>query len=133
MSDRNKAIFSLIYNLLKVDEKFDLRENKYMQDLAESLALSSEEIKDVVLNPDKFILAPPPSEQERMIIIYYILFAMRIDGKILPEEENMVYDIGIKLGFGRMMLQDMVDVMKKHLNKRLAPDILLSIIRKYQN
>ena len=133
MSDRNKAILSLIYKLIELDKKFDVREQKYLHDIAAALNLSSEEIKEVVLDPEAYKLVPPPSEQERMMILYYILFAMRIDGKILPTEENMVYDIGIKLGFRETMLNDMIDVMKKHLHKRIKPEILISIIRKYHN
>ena len=133
MSDRNKAILSLIYKLIELDKKFDIREQKYLHDIAESLKLSSNEIKEVILNPDGFELVPPPSEQERMMILYYILFAMRIDGKILPTEEDMVYDIGIKLGFRETMLNDMIVVMKMHLHKRVDPEALISIIRKYHN
>ena len=118
---------------MESDNNFDKREQNYLNDIAIALELSAEDKKQIILNPEKFKLVPPPEDKERMTILYYIMFAMRIDGKILPKEEDIIYDIGIKLGFRDMMLTDMISVMKNHLEKRLSPDILLSIIRKYLN
>jgi len=133
MKERNKAIFSLVYQLISADARIDRNEKRYLDGLANSLNLSQNDVKAIVASPHSYKLIPPPPENERMEILYYILFSMRIDGKISKEEEKIVYKAGLKLGFHEIMLKDMIDIMKKYLHTRLPADELIKIIRKYMN
>jgi len=103
------------------------------QTLARILNVPISETDDILANPDNYKLIPPPPEEERMQILYYMLFGMKTDGIIHPNEENIVYDAGINLGFNEMMLRDMISVLKKHLYKKMPAHKLIEIIKKYMN
>jgi len=131
--ERNKAILSLVFKLIKSDNKLEKIESQYLISLARELNISENEFNLVIANPDDYKLIPPPPEQERMEILYYLLFAMRIDKDINKSEENFIYNTGIKLGFAETMIKDMLNIFKKHLTTRLPKDALLDILKKYMN
>jgi uncharacterized membrane protein YebE (DUF533 family) len=133
MKERNRGIFSLVYQLNEADNQIKTKEYIYLNDLANALNLTKSEVESIAANPKAYNLIPPPEEQERMQILYYIIFAMRIDGEINSKEENLAYKIGLKLGFHQVMLTDMINLMKNHLSTRLPNDALLKIVKKYLN
>lgn len=133
MTSQNKAIFSLVLQVHLADNQINIEELQYMKDVASVLQLTTEDINEISANPKDYILDPPPPEQERMRILYWLLFAMRIDGDINPKEEAILYRVGMQLGFSEMMLTEFVDELKKHLTTRLPDDALVKIIKKYLN
>lgn len=133
MKVRNKAVFALIFKLSIADDKFTASETKYLANTAKTLGISQSDVKEVTENPDAFELIPPASEPERMQILYYMLFAMRIDGEITKIEEEHVYRAGLKLGFNEIMVREMINLFKQHLDTKLPTDALLEIIKKYMN
>ena len=68
-----------------------------------------------------------------MTILYYLLFTMAVDGQIHEEEEKLCYELGLRLGFRENMTRDLINVMKRFLNKKLPQEALLKEIRKYLN
>ncbi len=133
MDDRNKAIFSLIYQMNIADSNFNKMESRYLINVGNTLGLSQEEMEQVLDKPNAYALIPPANEQERMEILYYMLFSMRIDGNISRIEEAHVYKAGLKLGFNEAMVSDMINLFKQYLKTRLPKDALIKIIRKYLN
>lgn len=131
--DRKKAIFSLIYKLIRADNQIHQKETSYILNLANFLKLDPGVVQNIIKNPIEFELVPPPSEQERMTILYYMLFSMRIDENINETEEKVVYQAGLKLGFQESMLREMIGLMKKYLTTKLPNDALIEIIKKYLN
>lgn len=131
--NRNKAIFSLIYQLHISDDRVETKELLFMRDLAEQLQLDSAALDEISNDPKAYELAPPPDERERMEILYYLLFAMRIDGEINTTEEAFVYKLGLKLGFNDQMVAELIGVMKQHLHTRLPKDALVKVIQKHLN
>ncbi len=133
MIKRNKAIYSLVYQLHIADNSLHDKEYNYLHDLALTLELSPDDVSEIVAEPLSYELVPPPPEQERMKILYYLLFAMQIDGEIHADEEAMVYKVGSRLGFHEIMLREMIDVLKNHLTTRIPDNALLNIVKKYMN
>lgn len=131
--ESNKAIFSLVYKLIRSDNQIHDKETSYLLNLANFLKLDPGEVQNIIKNPEEFILVPPPSEQERMTILYYMLFSMRIDKDINKNEENIVYKAGLKLGFQESMLREMINLMKKHLTTRLPKEAMIEVIKRYLN
>ncbi len=133
MYDRNKAVFSLIYQMNIADSDFNKMESKYLVNVGNVLGLSQKEMEQVLDDPNSYNLIPPANEQERMEILYYMLFSMRIDGNISKVEEAHIYKAGLKLGFNEAMITDMINLFKQYLKTRLPKDALIKIIRKYLN
>ena len=75
----------------------------------------------------------PKEEKDRMTILYYLLFLLKIDGVVAPEERKIAQKFGVALGFRIEMIESMLDVMEKHLENKLPDDELISIVRQYLN
>jgi hypothetical protein len=68
-----------------------------------------------------------------MTILYYLLFLMEIDGNVSREEEDLVKEFGLRLGFRIGLTSELIDEIRKHARTRVPPDALLEHIRKYLN
>ena len=130
---RNKAIIALMIKMASVDGNIDPVEKRLIYDVASQLHLTPEDMIDIIKNPEKSSLEPPVDEGERMKILYYLLFTMRVDGKIGDEEEQMCYKISLRLGFNEQLTAEMIGLMKTYLKEELPPEAMLEVIRKYLN
>ncbi|MFT5167945.1 MAG: putative tellurite resistance protein B-like protein [Saprospiraceae bacterium] len=128
-----KAIISLLIKMTAADGQVKEVEEKLTSDVARQLGLSTEDIEEVTTYPEKYEMKPPPPEQDRMSILYYLLFTMAVDGQIQEDEERMCYKTGLRLGFNEHMTRDLINVMKKFLNKEIPQDALLNEIKKHMN
>jgi hypothetical protein len=132
-AERNKAILAMLVNMITVDRNLETIEGRFMLDVARQLNIPEEEIQQVLGDPTQYILSPPKNEKDRMTILYYLLFAMRVDGKIRPEEEALCFKAGLRLGFPHQMVADLIRVMKNHLHEEIPEDAMLNVIKKYLN
>ena len=130
---RRQAVIGLLLRMADSDKKVDVREEKFIRDVAAYIGLTPSDIEAVKDQPAEFHFSPPPAEQERMNILYYLLFAMAIDGEIKEEEERLCYKAGLRLGFNDRMTADLIAVMKKYLNKEMPKDALIAEVKKYFN
>lgn len=128
-----QTVIALLLEMAVSDQSLDAREEKFVRDVATHLRLTPSDIQEVKDKPVDFRFSPPPQEHERMNILYYILFAMAVDGEITSEEESFCYKIGLRLGFNDRMTADLIAVMKRYLNKEMPQDALLLEVKKYMN
>ena len=131
--NRRQAIIGLLLQMTDADESIDYREVKFIMDVAAYIGLTPSDVQSVKDNQDAFHFSAPPGEQERMNILYYLLFAMAIDGEIKEAEERLCYKAGLRLGFNDQMTADLIGVMKHYLNKEMPKDALVKEIKKYFN
>ena len=131
--ERNRATMAMLIKMVTIDKQIDPIEKKFLGDVAKQLGLVQEDIATIIENPEEFALKPPASEGERMRILYYLLFMMRVDGRIPPEEEKLCYKAGLKLGFNEQLTGDMIQLMKTHLNKEIPPEAMINVVKKYLN
>ena len=120
----NKVLFNLLVKLHQSDSSVDDIEIQYLKDVAVNLGLSSEDIDDVIKNPENFELDPPASEQERMTILYHLLFGMRVDGIISKKETEYITEVGLKLGFNELMTTELMSLMGDYLHEKLPDEPL---------
>lgn len=130
---QRKSIIALLYQMANSDNHVSALERRYLNEVAESIGLDIFAVKEVLENPSNYHLESPPDEGERMTILYYLLFMMRVDGKIEPQEEKLVYEAGFRLGFNELLTKDLIQVMKKYLTEDIPPEAMLEQIRKYLN
>lgn len=132
-SERRKGILAFLIQMIAADGKVERVERKFVLDVGRQLEVTPGELDEIESNPHAYKIDPPPNEQERMTILYYLLFTMAVDGVIHKEEEKLCYEFGLRLGFREDMTRDMINVMKRFLNKKLPKDALLAEIKKYMN
>ena len=92
--------------------------------------LSNEEI---IKNPGLDELTVPSSEHERMRLFYYFLFLMKIDKVVNDKEAELIHHYGFKLGFSRSMVNDFIDIIRTHEKKEIPTNLMIEVIKKYQN
>lgn len=128
-----KSIVALLLRLQKADTDKSLREFAYIHKVASHLGLTAEEVIDIERDLMSYPLKPPSDEKERMTILYYLLFLMDIDGNVKPEEEDLVKEFGLRLGFRMGLTTELINEVKRHATTRIPPNALLEHIRKYLN
>lgn len=131
--DRNRATIAMLIKMVMIDNKIDPAEKKFLGDIASQLGIIQEDIATIIEKPEEFALQPPAAEEDRMRILYYLLFMMRVDGKIPPEEEKLCYKAGLRLGFNEQLTGDLIRIMKTSLNEEIPPDAMINVVKKYLN
>lgn len=131
--EQRKSIIALLFKLAKSDNSVSNIEKLYLRDIASSIGVDSFSIDEILENPEKYPMKSPLDERERMTILYYLLFMMRVDGRIEKGEEKLIYEAGFRLGFNEKLTEDLIGVMKTYLNKEIPPDVMLTHIKKYLN
>jgi hypothetical protein len=131
--DLKRSIIALLLRLQASDTNKHIREFAYIHKVATHLGLSAEDVRDVENSLDHYPLRPPAGEKERMTILYYLLFLMEIDGEVTPEEEDVVKEFGLRLGFRMGLTSELIAVVKHYAKTQIPPDALLERIKKYLN
>ncbi|MDC3219765.1 TerB family tellurite resistance protein [Saprospiraceae bacterium] len=130
---QRKSIIALLFKLAKSDDSVSNIEKLYLRDIANSIGIDSLSIDEIIQNPEAYPLKVPLNERERMTILYYLLFMMRVDGRIEKGEEKLIYTASFRLGFNEKLTEDLIGVMKTYLNKEIPPDLMLTLVKKYLN
>jgi hypothetical protein len=128
-----RSIIALLLRLQASDSAKHLHEFAYIHKVATHLGLNAHDVLSVEDALDDYPLRPPSNEKERMTILYYLLFLMDMDGTITKEEEQLVEQFGMRLGFRIALTSELIQVVKSHADRPLPPDALLKQIKKYLN
>lgn len=128
-----KAIISLLLRLKDVDNEETKAEIGYILHVAYQLGLTDVDVAEIRENKQDYSLTPPTEEKDRVMILYYFLFFMSADGEIKKSEERLVKEFGFKLGFRPELTDDLIGVLKDHVNQSIPPERLLEKIRAYLN
>ncbi len=128
-----RSIIALLLRLQASDNEIHLHEFAYIHKVATHLGLSADDVLSVETALDDYHLNPPLNEKERMTILYYLLFLMDIDGTVTKEEEQLVEQFGMRLGFRIELTHELIEVVKSYADRELPPDALLKQIKKYLN
>ena len=131
--DLKRSIIALLLRLQASDDEKHLHEFAYIHKVATHLGLTAEDVLSVEAALDKYPLHPPSNEKERMTILYYLLFLMDIDGTVTKEEEQLVEQFGMRLGFRIALTHELIEVVKSYADRDLPEDALLRKIKKYLN
>lgn len=121
-----ESLIVLLYQLAQADNEFHEKEKVFIQNVM---------LKFPQHNPDNFTedIHIPESEEHRMTMLYYLFFMIKSDFEITKSEEAFVSKVAVKLGFRQEMVNRMLEVFKKHINKIIPPEELINIIKSYHN
>ena len=128
-----KSIVALLLRLQEADAEKSMREFAYIHKVATHLGLGADEVVQVERDLANYPLKPPSDEKERMTILYYLLFLMDIDGNVSREEEDLLTEFGLRLGFRTSLTAELINEIKQHAAAHVPADALLGHIRKYLN
>ncbi len=131
--ESKKSILALLFKLMGADNDEHPKELMYIMHISDRLGLTDDDLKDVSFRMDEYKLIPPQEEADRIKVLYYLLFLMKADGVVQPEEEEFIARFGMKLGFRPDMVHDLIQVLKKYLDSPVPPEELFDKIKTYLN
>lgn len=127
-----ESILKMMVQISQSDGNLSDAEIFFLAQLAKNFGFSVDTLQSFLSQNDESF-SIPSAELDRMTILYHLLFFIKSDGMVHPEEEKMIYHFGFKLGFNESLIRDMLAIIKNHIGKNLPPDDLLITIRKYLN
>ena len=130
---QKKGFIATLFKMTAADNRLEPKELIYILEAGMQIGFDRETIVKIGQETELHPLVIPSDEMQRMTMLYYLLFLMRIDGDIAPDEEIFAKMFGFKLGFNHLMLDELVEVMKEHVNAELPDSLLLEKVRKYLN
>src|SRR5687768_8528474 len=127
------AVIYMLLKLMAADGHRDKTEYIYILKVAFEMGMTPDEIASLsaedLISQARF----PDNERDRMIILYYLLFMMKTDGAVSPEEEVIVKELGYHLGFRIEMVSELIRIIKSYEQSTSPSDDLIDTIRTYLN
>jgi len=128
-----EELIKLLVHFSRSDKEFSSEEFAYILNVAHRLGVDQDYVENMVRHYNEPELEVPESEQSRMQIFYYLLFLMKIDRQVDQQETELIHHFGFKLGFSRAMINDFIDIIKEHKDNRIPSELMLEVIKRYQN
>ena len=128
-----ESYLATLLMMAEADNRDHVNEWRFIVHVAERLGLSEEDVKTIDQHPENLSFDFPKDEQGRMNLLYHLLFLMKIDGRVGPKEKALCHELGTRLGFNYLMVDELIKVMEQHQGKVIPDNLLLNIIRKYMN
>ena len=120
--------------MAKADNAYKSNEDQLLREIAERMQIDLEDVASMdESDQENARLHIPKSEMERMTIFYQLLFMMRIDGNVSQGEKKLCQRMGFRLGINPLLVEELIDIMVKHLNDRVPEEEMLRSIKKYLN
>lgn len=126
-------IIQLLYEMVQADDRLDQRETQFLFDVGKRLELQTAVIEGILGTENGYPLQPPKTDPERMTVLYYLLFQMKIDGKVSEAEADLVRKVGLRLGFRGELTDELIGIMQDHVAREISVDVMLNAIKKYLN
>ena len=95
----HKGLFNNLVMLARVDGEVAASEQNLLKRIAKRLALTDEQVKEIMDHPDSYPMVPPVSKEERFDRFIQFVEMVCIDGVIDPAEEKLTHKYGLARGF----------------------------------
>lgn len=129
-----RGYLRMLIEMARADKEYKVNEDLLLKEIAERMQLDKKEVDSLNKGESESVhISLPKSEPERMTLFYQLLFMMRIDGKITPGEKRLCKRMGFRLGINPLLVDELIEIMVKHLNNRIPEEEMLQSIKKYLN
>jgi uncharacterized tellurite resistance protein B-like protein len=131
--DQKQTHILTLLMLAEADDRDHVNEIRFINNVAGRIGLSESDVQEINMHPERLTFSLPESEEDRMTVLYDLLFLMKIDGNIAEEEQELVRELGVRLGFRISMVEEFIRTIAKYVGQQVPSNALLDIIRKYMN
>ena len=128
-----KSYLLMLIKIEEADNKIDINEEAFIEYIAGKLGLTEKDINEIRRHPAKFEFKLPDNVDDRLRIFYSLLYMMGIDGEIQEREKEMCRKLGFRLCINPVLVDDLIDIMVRNLNKRIPEDQMVNAVKKYLN
>ena len=132
LNQKQTHILTLLI-LAEADDRDHVNEIRFINNVAGRIGLGESDVQEINMHPERLTFSLPESEEDRMTVLYDLLFLMKIDGNVAEEEQELVRELGARLGFRISMVEEFIQTIAKYVGQQVPSNVLLDIIRKYMN
>jgi len=108
---------SILIHLASVDGDFAKIEKSFILDVCGENGVSNQECEKLIENPDPIGTLGALSYNKAVEYMSECILLMIIDGKIRRSEVLLCEDIGLKLGFQKSSIDNVIEEVKEDLSK----------------
>jgi len=123
----NKGHFKNLIMLARVDGKIDIEEKGLLTRIAKRLALTQDQVQEILDHPENYPMVPPSSLEERIERFIQFVQMILVDGHVEPSEEKLIAKYGIALGFNEDQVQDYEAKIVAHLKEGMDRSEILDL------
>lgn len=110
----HKGLFNNLVMLARVDGEVAASEQNLLKRIAKRLALTDEQVAEIMEHPGSYPMVPPVSKEERYDRFIQFVEMICIDGVIDPAEEKLANKYGIALGFESEEIEGIESTVIEH-------------------
>ena len=118
---------NILIQLAEVDKHFSHLEREMIFNLAKKKQFPSNQVKELIRNPEPIGTLGALSSEQRFDYLYNIIDLMLADKKIFDTEVLFCKDIAIKLGFKK----DVVEFLQEEIHEHTMEELKKMVFRKY--
>ncbi len=122
-----------LYKIASSDGIIKKNEYHFLIDIAQNIGLNEDDALDIINGKIDFELQEPVSINERMQHLFQMLFLMKIDGEIAPEESNTIKNIVLYLGLNLTMTDELIKLIKKYKTNLVPEFEMIRLVKLYMN
>jgi hypothetical protein len=128
-----RTYLAILLEIGKCDREMDEWEDQYVTTIATRLNVPISDLESIRISPEKYVTKFPETIGQRIEFFYNLLFMMGINNQISDKEKELCRQIGFKLCFNPMLMDDMINIVCKYLGKEVPADEIINAVIKYQN
>lgn len=118
---------NILIQLASADKHFSSVERERILDIAKKRNFSTEEVEELIQNPEPIGSFGALSNDQRFQYLYSCIDLMLIDDKIFDSEMIFCIDIAIKLDFKK----DVVNFMKEEIHNHPLPELKQMVFERF--
>lgn len=123
-----KGHFRNLIMLARVDGKVGEEEKGLLTKIANRLALTDEQVKEILDDSNSYPMIPPISREERYERFIQLIQMILADGEISDKEDILVHRYGIALGFTQERMDEKYPTIVAKLRNGLGREEILDAI-----
>ncbi|MCE3295952.1 MAG: hypothetical protein K0R65_1666 [Crocinitomicaceae bacterium] len=121
-----KGHFRNLILIARFDGKVMDSEKKLLQTIANRLSLTEEQVSEIIDHPEQYPVIPPYSREERYERFIQLTEMALIDGVMTAEEEKLIKQLGVSLGFSQDTISEKFKVIVEKVKSGVKRDQILS-------
>jgi len=88
------------------------------------------EVQEILDSSDKADVIVPKSDEDKMEVLYYLVFRMKSDPTLEPDEIESIKYFGEPIGLREDLEEDFVKLVNKFKNTNVAPEDMIARMQK---
>ena len=117
-----KSHMKNLIEMAAVDGNFDQIEYELLKQIAKKNNISESQLKEIRDNPQGIKFELPADKNERFHQFYDLVHMMSVDNQVHPEEMKLCDIFGVKFGYPKNRIQELITTIKANIQNGQTAD-----------